>query len=204
MEAPALEQQVGWTADAGSAQTHALLAEASPRPHGFGAPSPPRGFHASVCEDADTDALFELFGQNDFRRFAMMDHEPFASPEAIRDWLRAGRGTAFNMAARIGETIVGFAGLYPLPGRQNHVAWITMTVHEDHRGRGIGTAMLRLILATADLLMGLRRVQLHVLADNRAALSLYRSCGFAIEGRHEGMVRTGDDYVDAYTMARRF
>ena len=195
----ALEQERDAGTGLGPAQTHI------PRPgslRGYGRVSPvwPHGLNATACGDADADALFALFHQDDFRRFAMMDHEPFASPEAIRVWLRAG-GTAFNMAARIGDTIVGFAGLYPLPGRQNHVAWITMMVHEDYRGRGIGTAILHLSLATADLLLGLRRVQLHVLADNQAALSLYRACGFHVEGRHEGLVQTGDAYGDAYTMA---
>jgi putative acetyltransferase len=161
----------------------------------------PSDWRATTCVDADAEALFFLFDQPDFRRLAMMDPEPFASPEAVRAWLAAGRGTAFTMAVRIGETIVGFAGLYPLPGRQNHVGCLTMMVHEAYRGRGIGTAMLRLVLATAEHLLGLRRVQLHVLADNLAAISLYSACGFHIEGRHRGMVRSDDVFVDAYTMA---
>ncbi|WP_158806937.1 GNAT family N-acetyltransferase [Beijerinckia sp. L45] len=162
----------------------------------------PRGLLARACEDDDAYSLWVLFGQHDFRRFGMMDAIPFETPETIRIWLKDGSPRAFRMVGVIDDIVVGFAGLYPLEGRQNHVGWMTLAVHEDFRRRGVGGGLLRLLLATAATLAGLRRVQLHVLDGNEAAMALYTAQGFRVEGCHEALVQDDSSYVDAYTMAR--
>jgi RimJ/RimL family protein N-acetyltransferase len=51
------------------------------------------------------------------------------------------------------------------------------------RGKGYGASALRQLIAHAFQTMGLRRLYLHVLADNAAAIGLYEHCGFKAEGR---------------------
>ena len=50
------------------------------------------------------------------------------------------------------------------------------------RGKGYGEGALRLLIAHAFGDLGLRRLHLTVLPDNRAAIHVYEKCGFAIEG----------------------
>jgi RimJ/RimL family protein N-acetyltransferase len=68
----------------------------------------------------------------------------------------------------------------------------------DARGRGIGTEAVALLLRHAFADLGLRRVALHVLASNRAAIATYEKTGFVregvlreaafIDGRHKDVV----------------
>ena len=98
--------------------------------------------------------------------------------------------------------VVSFGGLYPLNGRQSHVGWITLFVHERYQRLGIGTVLLNLVLALADRLAGLLRVQLNVLTENIRAVTLYRGFGFRTEGCHEAFLFRDGVYLDALTMAR--
>ena len=74
-------------------------------------------------------------------------------------------------------------------------------VREKAQGRGVGSTLMAILLATAKLCANLRRVQLTVFADNTPAIRLYRSFGFQFEGLHRCFSRRGDGYVDAYAMA---
>jgi putative acetyltransferase len=161
----------------------------------------PHGFAVRPRARCDNEALMRLFNQESFQRFGTT-LEPFDSPDAVQAWIDGNGPGNFELVGTVEAAVVAFAGLYPLHGRRSHAGSISLCVHEPLQGRGIGTALLRLILASADLLAGLRRLQLEVLANNRRAVALYEAFGFRIEGRHESFARRGDAYVDAFTMAR--
>ena len=74
-------------------------------------------------------------------------------------------------------------------------------VCEAAQGRGIGSMLMAILLASAKLRVHLRKVQLTVFTDNTPAIRLYRSFGFQFEGLHRCFSRRGDGYVDAYSMA---
>lgn len=59
-----------------------------------------------------------------------------------------------------------------------------MGVHDDHQGKGIGTALLRELIDAADNWLGLRRIELTVYTDNVRAVHLYQKFGFETEGTH--------------------
>ena len=149
----------------------------------------------------DSEGLWSLFAQEQYQRFAALS-APFDSPEDVEAWLdRFGSGN-LEVVGTVGAAIVAFAGLYPLGGRQSHTGWISLVVHDEFQGRGIGTVLLKLILNSADILAGLSRIQLNVFTDNERAIALYHSFGFRIEGRHESFACRDGAYVDAFTMAR--
>ena len=61
------------------------------------------------------------------------------------------------------------------------------------QGRGYGKALVRALLQTAFITLGLHRVYLHVLERNERAIAVYKACGF----RQEGVQRDG-----AYKLGR--
>jgi ribosomal-protein-alanine N-acetyltransferase len=82
------------------------------------------------------------------------------------------------VVARVGERVVGFAGLL-LQDTDAHVT--TLSVDADHRGRRLGTRLL-LVLARNALARGAANLTLEVRASNEPAIALYRAFGLAPAG----------------------
>lgn len=100
------------------------------------------------------------------------------------------------VAARIGDTVVGYAGISRL-GRTPPFEFEVHTIGVDpaHQGRGIGRTLLADLLAYAE--GGV--VHLEVRTDNAAAIALYRAVGFVETGLRKRYYRNG---ADAYMMRR--
>ncbi|HZH51382.1 MAG TPA: GNAT family N-acetyltransferase [Microvirga sp.] len=98
--------------------------------------------------------------------------------------------------------IIGNGGLSRFQGRRAHAANLGMGIHDDWRGRGIGSRLLRELLTVADRWLDVRRIELTVYVDNAPAIALYRRHGFEIEGTHGAYAFRDGSYVDAYAMAR--
>jgi len=114
------------------------------------------------------------------------------SERAFREELRAGY---HYVAARVDDTLVGYAGL-AVTGTDAEVH--TIGVDPAHQGRGIGRALLRALLAVADAAHA--TVFLEVRTDNAAAHALYASEGFAVVGLRKRYYAPSG--ADAHTMRR--
>ncbi|MCG7392322.1 GNAT family N-acetyltransferase [Microvirga sp. ACRRW] len=127
---------------------------------------------------------------------------PHQTPEETRKWLESLGANNVSLAAFLNEQIVGHIGLTRLAGRRAHAANIGMGVHDDHRGRGIGSSLLREVLMIADDWLNLNRIELTVYVDNAPAIALYKRNGFEVEGTHRSFAFRGGSFVDAHAMAR--
>lgn len=84
-----------------------------------------------------------------------------------------------------------------------HAGVLGMGVASEHRGRGIGRALLAETLAAART-WGMSRVELVVRADNAAAIALYRKSGFEQEGLLRQYIKVDGIFHDALLMARLY
>jgi L-phenylalanine/L-methionine N-acetyltransferase len=150
-------------------------------------------------EKRDAEDLWSMFHQPLCRQGAIL--EPFDSAAELQAWLDSMDGH-FDTVATVGDRAIGMGGLYLGAGNQSHIGTLTLFIHDDFHRRRIGTLMMYVLLSTADILIGIRRVQLLVFCDNAAAISLYRKFGFEIDGRHESFARRGDTLLPVYSMAR--
>ena len=98
------------------------------------------------------------------------------------------------LAAREGQSLVGYAGLFRA-GDQAEIH--TLAVDPAYHGRGIGRALLHAMLDHA----ARATVFLEVRTDNKAAIQLYRSEGFTVIGTRRGYYRPSG--ADAFTMRRQ-
>jgi ribosomal protein S18 acetylase RimI-like enzyme len=76
-----------------------------------------------------------------------------------------------------------------------------MYVDSEHRGRGVGRALLEALIERARALPDLRQIQLSVTASQAAARRLYESLGFVPYGREPASLRVGDEFIDEDHMA---
>jgi L-phenylalanine/L-methionine N-acetyltransferase len=128
---------------------------------------------------------------------------PFHTPAEIRKWLENPSPGDKQLVACSADTIIGNIGLQPATsGRRRHVASIGMGVHDDFRGRGVGSALMKATLDLADNWLDIRRVELTVFTDNDDAIRLYEKNGFVTEGHLRDFAFRDGRYVDAYSMAR--
>lgn len=156
--------------------------------------------HIRAFESADADALYEIFsGPN---AVAGTLQTPWVSLEERRRRATVD-GDTHRLVATIDERVVGNAALH-LEGnpRRRDCGWIGMAVHDDFQGQGVGNALMRALMELADNWYGLRRVELTVWTDNKAAVHLYEKFGFVVEGTARQFARRDGEFVDAYYMAR--
>jgi putative acetyltransferase len=82
-----------------------------------------------------------------------------------------------------------------------HRAEFGINVHDDYQDKGLGTILTRYMIDIARSL-GLKKVDLMVVAHNDRAINVYKKQGFVIEGRlkmnHFNNVL--NDYCDEYKM----
>jgi RimJ/RimL family protein N-acetyltransferase len=103
--------------------------------------------------------------------------------------------------AEDGERVVGRLSLARDPHPASaHVADLGLMVAASHRRRGIGRALLDASVDWARS-SGVRKLELHVLPHNVAAIALYESFGFRREGVREGHYHRKGRDLDAVLMA---
>jgi RimJ/RimL family protein N-acetyltransferase len=158
--------------------------------------------------EADAEALAGL------RRVSLLDiplafasspEDDFAaSIDLVRAHLR--RAPDQFVAGAFDPGLVGMAGLYrDRHAKASHKAHLWgMYVAPDHRGRGLGLALLRATLDHARSLPGVTRVHLSVSSAAPRARRLYERAGFELWGTEPDALRDDGESVTDYHMALHF
>jgi ribosomal protein S18 acetylase RimI-like enzyme len=106
------------------------------------------------------------------------------------------------LVAEEGGRFVGYVaasgGRY---ARNHHCAYLVMGVLQSYAGQGIGTRLFEEIETWARQ-QGLRRLELTVMAHNRAGVALYQKRGFEIEGTRRHSLFVKSEPVDEYYMGK--
>jgi tRNA-Thr(GGU) m(6)t(6)A37 methyltransferase TsaA len=112
-----------------------------------------------------------------------------------------GRGIA--LFAFCGDRYIGSAAI-ELGGLVNsHVGYFGIGLAPDWRDLGIGTLLMRAVIAEAEqFLTAMRLIQLDVFADNERGIHLYRKLGFTEYARLPGAVHRRGEYRDMLSMYR--
>ena len=100
--------------------------------------------------------------------------EDVADPAVVDWWLRPGASRALAVDDGV---VLGSVAVVPLQGWSSHVGDVRVVVDPDHRRRGIGRALTRHAVMEA-LRLGLTKMVVEVVADQEAAIAMFRSHGF--------------------------
>lgn len=128
---------------------------------------------------------------------------PYLGVEKISEMFVAQRENVIVVVAETSGTIVGYLAVHlNSKPRARHVAAISMAVHPDHQGLGVGSELMAKAIELADQWLNLVRLELTVYADNRAAIHLYRKYGFEVEGEARWASFKAGSYANLLYMAR--
>lgn len=156
--------------------------------------------HIRAARIVDWEAVAVLQSQPGIRHGTL--RLPYATPEQTRKWLETLPDGDMIVVAERSGAIVGLAGLHRGKGRRHHAAVLGISVDDNHRGAGIGKALLTALIDAADKWLGISRIELTVFTDNDAALALYRKAGFEMEGTHKAYALRDGKLADVFAMAR--
>ena len=100
--------------------------------------------------------------------------------------------------------VVGWAALAPVSSRPCYagVAENSVYVASSARGLGVGTELLRALVAAAAT-AGIWTIQCSVFPDNTASRALHERAGFRVVGRRERIARLGGVWRDTLVLELR-
>lgn len=101
-------------------------------------------------------------------------------------------------------TVLGWAALAPVSSRAVYAGVTENSVYvaASARGRGVGRALLRHLLDSAER-AGIWTVQTGIFPGNTVSLALHESVGFRVVGRRERIGRHHDGWRDVLMLERR-
>lgn len=163
------------------------------------------GFHVRRAEPGDAGELVELaLAVGSEPEGWLVTNGTWRSVSDERRYVRAIRRSkaAAVLVAQSPEGIVGRLSLSrdPHPASR-HVADLGLMVAAGWRRRGVGRALM---LGAEEWAreVGIRKLELHVLPYNEAAIGLYESLGYEREGVRRNHYRRGAELIDAVLMAK--
>jgi phosphinothricin acetyltransferase len=150
----------------------------------------------------DAEAIRCIYNEAVADRLATLDTDPKSREEMAAWWAEHNDRFAVLVALEH-DTIVGWASLNRFSHRCAHsaIADLSVYVAPSHRGRGVGSALLRALELEAAA-GGFHKIILHALDANEHGKRLYRKAGFVEVGifREHGIL--GGRYVDVIAMEK--
>lgn len=123
-------------------------------------------------DDGDDDALLGMY--DDMDREPPTLGLPPATHEHRKRWLSSLTENGLNFVAEVDDRIVGHIAAVPA---DDHNPELVVFLHPGYRGRGIGTELLKHLVAHAEE-RGAESLRLTVSSGNRRAIHVYDNLGF--------------------------
>lgn len=111
------------------------------------------------------------------------------------------KGEVIQIVAEINDHVIATTDVTIKIGARSHVGDIGIIMLKDFRDIGIGTEMLKQLLAQAQE-QGIKIVTLSVFETNTRALHVYEKLGFHECGRVPGEIHKNGQYIDYITMVK--
>ncbi|CAM3346577.1 metalloregulator ArsR/SmtB family transcription factor [Kibdelosporangium persicum] len=159
----------------------------------------PQDVTVRAMDPADWADVRRIYGEG-----IATGHATFETGVPSRKTLDAGWLPDHRWVAEIDGQVVGWAALSPVSTRECYagIAENFVYVGEDHRGRGIGKALIRRQVCAADD-AGLWTLQTSIFPENRAALALHHQAGFRTLGVRERIAQHHGVWRDTVFIERR-
>ncbi|MFB6268310.1 MAG: N-acetyltransferase family protein [Halobacterium sp.] len=142
-----------------------------------------RPFVVRPVEAGDTDGLVSMYDAMSAETSTL--GLPPRTRERTERWLAGLRGDGVNLVAVADGQVVGHAAAAPADDPDPE---LVVFVHPAHRGRGVGTELLKHLIAHVDD-RGCASLRLTVSEDNDRAVHVYDNLGFDVSERLRAELR---------------
>jgi L-amino acid N-acyltransferase YncA len=150
----------------------------------------------------DAVAIATIYNQGIVDRIATLETEE-RTPEERLQWLAARGPRHPVLVAEQDGTVVGWGSLNQFNPRKAYdfVADFSVYVQREWRGKGVGSALLRALIARAKQL-GYHKMVLSAFPWNTAGTALYQKCGFRTVGIYKEQGLLDGKWVDTVIMEK--
>ncbi|MGC8832844.1 MAG: GNAT family N-acetyltransferase [Armatimonadota bacterium] len=130
----------------------------------------------------DAEAINEIYNYA-VRELSATFHTQERSIEDGRHWLARHNDRYPVFVAEESGAVVGWASLSPYGDRDAYASTVedSIYVHPEHWGRGIGSALMEVLMETARLL-GYHAVIARIAGESEVSIRLHRRFGFEVVG----------------------
>ncbi len=151
----------------------------------------------------DAEAVRKIYNEGIADRVATLDVDPKSANDMAAWWKDHVDRYAVVVADDESGHVIGWASLNPYSHRCAHrgVADLSIYVAREHRGTGIGSALLLALERTAKV-NDFHKIVLFALASNDAGQRLYRRLGYTDVGVFREQGRVDGKFVDVLAMER--
>lgn len=159
-------------------------------------------FQVRLIQEEDIESFRDTLGSvaRERKFLAFVDSPPL---EGTREYVRSNiEQKVAHYVAVVDGNVAGWCDITRNTSRPvfTHIGHLGMGVAAQHRGKGLGKALMAAALNHARE-QGLSRIELEVYASNEPAKALYRSFGFEREGIKRKHAFFGDRFEDSELMA---
>lgn len=151
---------------------------------------------------SDAEAIVEIYNHEVATSTAVFDLE-LRTVEQQRTWLTDRSGAHAVIVAERGGELAGFASLSSYRPRPAYNTTVenSIYVHQHHRGRGVGLALLNELSEVA-IRHGFHTMIGWVATDNSASVALHERAGFHLVGVQQQVGRKFGRWVDIAIMQK--
>ena len=162
----------------------------------------PEGLDIRYTKPEDESFLREWFSEPGVLRWFPMQH-PNEIEDSVKRWISFYKWKC-SLTATLNDTPCGIATLWLQPYRKiAHQCQFGIIVPEEHRGKSIGSSLLKNIMSLAKSSFNVELIHLEVYDENNAR-SLYEKFGFKEFGYQSNWIKEEDNKYRGRTFMERF
>lgn len=142
-----------------------------------------------LAQAGDLPAIVDIYNASIPGRLATADTEP-VSVEQRREWFEGHSEKRPIWVAVVDGSVAGWVSVEPFYGRPAYeqTVEVSLYLHPDAQGKGLGRQLLAHVLAQADTL-GITHLTAYIFSHNTPSLRLFEKAGFTIWGQLPGIAK---------------
>lgn len=157
------------------------------------------GWSVRAMTPDDQERVLEIYGEGIATGDATFETE-------VPTWhgWDGGHLDACRLVAEEEGRVIGWAALSPVSDRCAYggVAEVSVYVDGGHRGRGVGSGLLRALVEASEA-EGLWTLQAGIFPENEGSVAVHGKCGFRVVGRRERLGCLDGRWRDVLLLERR-